>query len=173
MQFSKCAPKSISTDPDCECTFPFLPEDIGLFQLYTRRLDNERQKMGTTNDFIFAGTPSELWYSIEVKNYVSRWDFLVSVDLPLFLEKALRYIAAISGALAILNMAPVYYLDGEWCIKPFIQLFETWIGRSFAKNSEGDEHREFYVKIILRTMSLLFIANIVLSLYNIPFNRTT
>jgi len=171
MQFPKCRPQSKS-EGDCECVFPALPQHVGLFQLRTRRLDDEKHEM-VESDIIFAGTPSELWYSIEVKNYAPRWDFLLSVDLPLLIEKTLRYLASISGALAILNMAPVYYLDGEWCVKPFMVLFESWIGRSFARNNEVEDHRDFYVKLILHTMSLLFIANVLLSLCNIPFNRTT
>ena len=90
--------------------------------------------------------------------------FLVFVSNKFYLINT-TYLASISGALAILNMAPVYYLDGEWCVKPFMVLFETLIGRSFARNSEGEESREFYVKFILRIMSLLFIANVLLSLY--------
>jgi hypothetical protein len=25
-------------------------------------------------------------------------------------------------------MAPAYYLDGEWCLRPFLLLLESWLG---------------------------------------------
>jgi hypothetical protein len=35
----------------------------------------------------------------------------------------------------MLNMAPVYFLDGEWCLRPFLLLLETWLGVSLLSHS--------------------------------------
>jgi len=172
IRFPTCLPQSVSAEVSCDCIFPVLPPDVGIFHLHTRALNKDAAET-KDKDIVFAGTPIELWYSFELRDYVSKWDFLSSIDLPLIIEKGLRYTASISGALAILNMAPVYYLDGEWCLKPFILLFESWAGRTTNNTEEEGRKRDYYVTLILRTVSILFVINVIISLYNIPPNRTT
>ena len=46
----------------------------------------------------------------------------IPMGLPHALEQLLAYTFAVSAALALLNMAPVYGLDGEAALKSLLQL---------------------------------------------------
>lgn len=70
--------------------------------------------------------PSSRWLwlqAVKVTDYCpAAW--WVPMRLPHMLEQLLAYTFAISAALALLNMAPVYGLDGEAALRSLLQLGE-------------------------------------------------
>jgi len=98
---------------------------------------------------LYYGYPRSLWFSLTVSDYIPRLWFFPAA-LPLAIEKTLRYTASISGALGIINMAPIYWLDGQWACSVFLVL-------SFP--SMSPRSRERLLKLILITTAGLFVLN--------------
>jgi len=74
---------------------------------------------------LFVGHPSELWNAIEVDEYETRKiPFFGSGDgpscllcwIPSRIKTFLVYLASLSSALGLINIAPIFYLDGHWVI---------------------------------------------------------
>jgi len=113
---------------DGDCYFPVLPKDHKLIEirLSDRARASERQ-------IYFQGQPEMLAHSVILSNYMPRFaavlDFsglyrpVVSLNIPRKLDRLFRYTFSISLCLAILNMAPVYFLDGEATAILFVKLF--------------------------------------------------
>lgn len=63
------------------------------------------------NEVLFLGQPIELQY-ILVTQYVSKTDYL-SYSIPESIEKFCKYLMMFAGGLAIINVIPCFYFDGE------------------------------------------------------------
>jgi membrane-associated protease RseP (regulator of RpoE activity) len=75
-------------------------------------------------------------------------------SLPFKLEQLCLYFMSISSALAIINLAPAYYLDGEYTFKAWIQIiFPDW----------PEEKRENVFRNVFRVVTALLIVNVVVS----------
>lgn len=100
--------------------------------------------------------------TVGVTDYEARLHipFLDSFALhwPDLVERFLRYLFSISGALGLLNMAPVFWLDGQYSTLAFIWFFFP---------SVDEETRAAICKYLLITVSLLFLLNILMSLYSL------
>lgn len=107
-------------------------------------------------DLVFVGHPAVVFLSVETTNVLPR-DYCVFLpwSLPLQLETLLHYMFSFGGALAMLNLAPVYYLDGEWALKTFLNLFFP------AQSNSTIAH------VVLSCGSALLVANLVLSLWSV------
>jgi len=68
-----------------------------------------------------------------------------------------RYIISISGALAILNMVPMFFVDGEWICKGTLLLLFPHLSAAQHKNTN---------KYILIFGSLLFVVNVIVAAIN-------
>ena len=71
-----------------------------------------------------------------------------------------RYYASLSGALAILNMIPCYWLDGQWTLLAFIEYFLP----RFIKN---DSIRAIIYHMSLVIGSTLLLVNFVFGIWNL------
>jgi membrane-associated protease RseP (regulator of RpoE activity) len=75
-------------------------------------------------------------------------------SLPMKLEQLCLYFMSISSALAIINLAPAYQLDGEYTFKAWVQIiFPNW----------SEEKREAVFRNVFRVVTALLIVNIVVS----------
>jgi Peptidase family M50 len=86
---------------------------------------------GGVNHFFYQGYGSILGGSVTVSSYVPRswwvapwWGRKVVawLDVPNVVERQLQYVASMSLALAVLNMAPVFWLDGEASVELFARM---------------------------------------------------
>ncbi|XP_026804668.1 membrane-bound transcription factor site-2 protease [Rhopalosiphum maidis] len=68
----------------------------------------KRQKK---NEVLFLGQPIELQY-ISVTQYVPKTDYL-SNSVPESIEKFCKYLIMFAGGLAVINVIPCFYFDGE------------------------------------------------------------
>ncbi|CDF39698.1 unnamed protein product [Chondrus crispus] len=109
------------------CFLPVLPMQQQLVDIEVRGVRNGEQVI-----FFYEGYPQVLGQSVTVSSYVPRlWRYLpvgvvalvARLDIPNVLERLLQYFSSISLGLAILNMAPVFYLDGEMSSVLFARLF--------------------------------------------------
>lgn len=85
-------------------------------------------------------------------DYQPKWNFLLHFNLHLHVENLLYYLISISSALAILNMAPVFLLDGQWTCLALCDILLS----NFPKTL-----REKISKSILWSVSCLFVINLI------------
>lgn len=99
------------------CLLPVLPVQQQLVDVRVRSL-----RSGDVMHFFYEGYPQVLGQSVSVSSYVPRgWGkelsgiirLLARADIPNAMERWLQYLCSLSLGLAVLNMAPVLYLDGE------------------------------------------------------------
>eukprot|EP01124_Arcella_intermedia_P036077 TRINITY_DN9372_c2_g1_i1.p1 TRINITY_DN9372_c2_g1~~TRINITY_DN9372_c2_g1_i1.p1 ORF type:complete len:460 (-),score=59.15 TRINITY_DN9372_c2_g1_i1:135-1514(-) len=113
------------------------------------------------NYFLLACPPLYLYQSLMVSDWKMRslWYYLGGALLPLYfpviLEKLLWFIFSISGALAILNIAPTYLLDGNYACYLLLQLLGV----------EDEQFRLGLVSWIFRFTLVLFAINLLVSVY--------
>lgn len=114
------------------CFTPLLPQPELLIEV--KMEDSSTGKITTSlsagnqrnliDDLRYTGHPFHLYQSVHVTEYRVRFSwlrFLIPPHLPSTIQQILHYICSISGALAILNIAPVYLLDGEHACKKVLQ----------------------------------------------------
>lgn len=61
---------------------------------------------------VYVGTAGQLMQAVQVSDYVPKLS-LIPLLWPHIIEQMLVYTFAVSAALALINMAPIWYLDGE------------------------------------------------------------
>eukprot|EP01117_Protostelium_nocturnum_P017200 TRINITY_DN6968_c0_g1_i1.p1 TRINITY_DN6968_c0_g1~~TRINITY_DN6968_c0_g1_i1.p1 ORF type:complete len:495 (+),score=143.38 TRINITY_DN6968_c0_g1_i1:33-1517(+) len=104
--------------------------------------------------FAFRGSGASLWQTIGVGTWKSRRFSPFGNRIPDMLKQWLTYIVSISGALALLNMAPAFYLDGQHACSMFLQL-------AFTLESKRREYISWWICCIT---TVLLVVNILLSL---------
>lgn len=126
-------PSERSVAPVERCIKPVLPRRQRLVVIHVRSAST-----GMINHFLYQGYPERLGESFSVSSYLPRlWHILplrvnrvlAKLDIPNVLERQLQYTCSISLALAIFNMAPVYYLDGEASLALFLKLLMPHLAR--------------------------------------------
>ena len=111
-------------------------------------------------DVLFLGDPLALLYSIATSSYLPNGSLSPSW-LPELLQTLLMYMVSFSSALALLNMVPAYYLDGQWALTVLVELcFE---------DSLQEKTRRQICNVILIGGSVLLILNICLALWTLIY----
>jgi hypothetical protein len=117
--------RPVDNSPE-RCFVVDLPSSQKLIDVRVHSLET-----GKVNHVFYQGYPRVLGQSMSVSSYVLRWRSylprgLVRTaaiwDFPNVIERQLQYAASISLALALLNMAPVFWLDGEASAILFVKL---------------------------------------------------
>jgi membrane-associated protease RseP (regulator of RpoE activity) len=129
------------------CIKPVLP--TGSMILNIIRSDGESTML--------SAHPISLYQTLKMTEYQNRWEWMPNSmhGVPLMWDKFWNYMISISAALAVLNLAPVYWLDGEYALKAYLHiLFSGW--------TESD--RDWLAQTIFRSSTALFIVNIVVSM---------
>ncbi|XP_032455967.1 membrane-bound transcription factor site-2 protease isoform X2 [Nasonia vitripennis] len=63
-------------------------------------------------DVLFFGHPSEIYYTVELTDWVPKFSFL-NPNFPEALILLCKYIAVFSSGLAVINVVPCFYFDGQ------------------------------------------------------------
>eukprot|EP00013_Stygamoeba_regulata_P021540 CAMPEP_0177646382 /NCGR_PEP_ID=MMETSP0447-20121125/9745_1 /TAXON_ID=0 /ORGANISM="Stygamoeba regulata, Strain BSH-02190019" /LENGTH=474 /DNA_ID=CAMNT_0019148913 /DNA_START=154 /DNA_END=1578 /DNA_ORIENTATION=- len=114
-----------SIDAECEedqrCIRPTLEADERFVRISLER------KGERLDDVLFIGPPGALWSAFDTVNRQPRfrlwgWSSL-AYSLPSELAILLHYFFSLSGALALLNMAPVFRMDGYHALVAALRLF--------------------------------------------------
>jgi S2P endopeptidase len=142
--------RTCKSNVDCNadefCVRPVLPAQTMIIRIQRSNAD----------DIFFAGDPIAFFQMLHVSVYTRRWSWmtLLPLEFPIILYKFLTYIVSISGALALLNLAPVPYLDGEHALQRFLIL--VW--------QSSNEQVRVVCRLILRVTTILLILNLIVSL---------
>lgn len=105
-------------------------------------------------DALFLGDPRVLLMTISVSDYQPRAS-LMWLHLPAALETCLVYCVSLSGALALLNMLPVFALDGQWAFMAFVEMYFA----PFFESSPQAKGRLF--NVVFTVCTVLLLLNIV------------
>lgn len=109
-------------------------------------------------DVLFLGDPRALHYAISVNSYLPSGPS-VPLWLPDLLQTSCRYIISLSSALALLNMVPAYFLDGQWALTVLVE----WC----LEDLLSPKYRRRLCSCILITGSVLLGLNICLAIWTL------
>lgn len=117
--------------------------------------------------YFYEGYPTILGQGVTVSSYVPRFwhvlpwrllHMLAVSDVPNSIERLLQYLSSISFGLAIMNMAPVLYLDGQATVALFVRvLFKKYPLKKINRISSTT----------LTIGSTLLVLNLILSIANL------
>jgi len=83
-------------------------------------LDNHTRllhvKRANAKMVIFLGHPSEVYHTIQVSDFVPTYFFIPSV-IPDVIVQMCKYVSVFSAGLAVINIIPCFYLDGQYIIQ--------------------------------------------------------
>ena len=112
-----------------------------------------------TSAILFLGNPLELRFTVRVVDFKRRYSFL-PVNAPPVIELCCKYLASLSGALALLNVVPCYALDGQYILKSVVDLFLP--PDRFSRTCRDVVYRGFRL-----LGSMLILVNVLLAFYNL------
>eukprot|EP00177_Eucheuma_denticulatum_P004132 GFKZ01007498.1.p1 GENE.GFKZ01007498.1~~GFKZ01007498.1.p1 ORF type:complete len:619 (-),score=74.04 GFKZ01007498.1:1350-3086(-) len=144
------------------CFIPVLPVQQQLVDVRVRKVET-----GQIVHFFYEGYPQVLGRSVSVSSYIPRgWgqvpvgitQIVARADLPNGVERLLQYLSSISLALAILNMAPVLFLDGETSSVLFVRLLLPRMSKAGIERVKG---------VIVSGGSLLLLLNLLVALLEV------
>jgi len=116
-------------------------------------------RMHVTNEpvVLFLGDPRVLYYTVVTSNYLPRFG-LFPISFPGVVEKLLKYIISMSAALALLNMVPSYFLDGQWAL---FSLVDIMLPKTIYRT------KKLLAETILMCGTILFGSTVFFSFYKI------
>ncbi|KAG7166652.1 membrane-bound transcription factor site-2 protease-like isoform X2 [Homarus americanus] len=144
---------SVACPTDTHCLAPSLRNASRLMQLSRRGRNGERKE-----DVLYLGPPSYLYHTVTLTSYIPKFSFL-SLTWPNTIEVYCDYMVKFSGALAVLNMIPVVYLDGYWIFGAVIDMLLS---------SRCDQvTRKIIHAVVTMIGSLLLFLNIIIGVWSI------
>lgn len=149
------ARKVCSNSRDCKeavehgCVFPAISYPSKLV-----RISHNKGK-----DVLFLGDPRVLPFILSTSTFSPNLPN-VPLWLPNLLQTLCNYFVSLSSALALLNMVPAYFLDGQWTLTVLVDLF-------LEKRVPELERRNLICNCILASGSLLLGLNLCLALWTL------
>ena len=144
---------SCKSDSDCEtterCSLPVLSEQERLVRISLRGI-------APSQDILYLGTGYDLLYILSTSNYIPKSDLCIP-ELPTFIETFLSMIVSISGALALLNSVPCYYLDGYWIFDTFLDAYCPFMFNKY-------NYRQMFCKGVYLASTALLVVNLLLAI---------
>ncbi|XP_033219290.1 membrane-bound transcription factor site-2 protease [Belonocnema kinseyi] len=143
--------KFCRVDDDClggkYCLKPLVENSTKVVQI--QRIDKK--------DVLFIGYPADIFNTVVVSDWVSKFAFLSS-EFPENLNLVLGYIVMFSSGLAVINVIPCFYFDGQYIVDILISLgLQVTIG-----------HQRFHRNVCLSTKvagTLLLAFNVLYMLF--------
>ncbi|XP_034252769.1 membrane-bound transcription factor site-2 protease [Thrips palmi] len=81
---------------------------------------------------LFLGNPTEIYSTVQVVDYVPKWN-IYDPYIPQFLENLLKYVCMMSSGLAVVNVLPAFFFDGQYIASTLCDLF---LGSRVKDNSK-------------------------------------
>eukprot|EP00127_Corallochytrium_limacisporum_P001451 Clim_evm4s57 gene=Clim_evmTU4s57 len=105
---------------------------------------------------IFFGDPLELIHTIGMSDFIPKTG-VFSASFPMHWTLTLRYTLSLSGALALLNIVPAYFLDGQYTVAAALRILIP----------HNDFWRILIARVILFVGSGLMVANMAAALISL------
>lgn len=110
-------------------------------------------------DVLFLGDPSALPHIVSTSDLYPRSP-LSPLWWPDMLRTLCTYIVSLSSALALLNMVPAYFLDGQWALTVLVEL-------CFEKRIPDAKKRHVICTCVLVVGSVLLVLNVCLGVWTL------
>lgn len=149
------ARKTCSSSRDCKevaehgCVFPAIANPSKLV-----RITHNRGK-----DVLFLGDPRVLPFILGTSIYAPKFSYS-PLWVPNRVQTLCNYFMSLSSALALLNMVPAYFLDGQWTLTVLVDLF-------LEKRVPDSGRRNLICNCILTGGTLLLVLNLCLALWTL------
>ena len=125
------------------------------------RQDNRPSEgLSCAHYLVYVGTSGQLMQALDVSDFIPKSSF-VPLQWPHVIEQMLVYTFAVSAALALINMAPIWYLDGEAALLAAVKLR----GHSeifYSSVSQPSRHWGRLLWCVLGVGSCIFVCVLVL-----------
>lgn len=143
------------------CLLPILDYGEVLINIKLQQSSLEQCTLKVTNiscqqSLVFVGFPKDLFHCVQLTKYWPRQLLLFGLfavsswgRFPNVLERLLTYTFSISAAMALLNSAPVFYLDGE-------AIFQTLLLMSKSFVHPKKHKRVMQILLTIGTVLLIF-----------------
>lgn len=129
------------------CIRPMLANNTNLFKI----------KVIGKRDVVYIGLATDLLYTVRVSQYIPKYVFQSSV-VPDFISKVLKYFVVFSGGLAIVNVIPCIFMDGQHIANGLVHIF---LGKTL-----GSVHNINFTSLIISLCgTLLIISHCTYSVY--------
>ena len=142
-----------TSNSDCQstsrCSTPILPEEERLIRISLLGIE-------PSQDILYLGMGYDLFYILSTSSYIPKSELCIP-EFPTFIETFLSMIVSISGALALLNSVPCYYLDGYWIFDTFLDAYLPFMFNKY-------NYRQFFCKCVYFTSTSLLVVNLLLAI---------
>lgn len=108
-------------------------------------------KRNVGNIVIFLGHPAEIYHTVMVSDYVNIYPFFPS-SIPERIKLLAQYMSSFSFGMAILNIVPCFYFDGQLITRALIDIY-------FAKKIQHNSVRHAI------SLCVTFIGTFILMIY--------
>lgn len=134
------------------CIRPMLANSTNLFKI----------KVVGKEDIVYIGLASDLLYTVRVSPYIPKYIFQSSA-VPDVIAKVLKYFAVLSSGLAIVNVLPCIFMDGQHIVNGLVHIF---LGKTL-----GTIHNINFTSLVVSLCgTLLIITHCVYSVYKMLTN---
>lgn len=125
-----------------------------------RQENSPSEGLSCAHYLVYVGTSGQLMQSLDVSDFAPK-SSLIPLQWPHIIEQMLVYTFAVSAALALVNMAPIWYLDGEAALSSAVKLR----GHSeifYSSVSQPNRHWGRLLRCVLGVGSCIFVCVLVL-----------
>lgn len=122
---------------------------------------NSPGSLSCSHYLVYVGTSVQLMQAVEVSDFVPK-SSLIPLQWPHLIEQVLVYTFAVSAALALINMAPIWYLDGEAALSSAVRL-RSHSDMFYSSVKQPSQHWGRLLRCVLGVGSSVFVC--VLSLH--------
>lgn len=156
------ASSNISVESGSNISSDTIGDRIGRVALANEHRKVIRQELSPKTELscvhylVYVGTSGQLMQALEVSDFVPKSGW-IPLQWPHMIEQLLVYTFAVSGALALINMAPIWYLDGESALSSAIRLR----GHSdlfYSSVTQPSQHWGRLLRCILGVGSCVFVC---------------
>ena len=125
-----------------------------------RQESSPSQSLSCAHYLVYVGTSGQLMQSLDVSDFSPKSSF-IPLQWPHIIEQMLVYTFAVSAALALVNMAPIWYLDGEAALSSAVKL--RGHSEIFCSSvSQPNRHWGRLLRCVLGVGSCIFVCVLVL-----------
>lgn len=133
------------------CIRPMLANSTNLFKI----------KIVGKPDVVYIGLASDLLYTVKISPYIPKYIFQSSA-VPDLITKVLKYFVMFSGGLAIINVIPCIFMDGQHIANGLVHIF-------LGKTLGSIQNIKFASLVVSLCGTLLILTHCVYSVYKMLF----
>lgn len=131
---------------DYHCIRPVLANTTSI--IHIKRIDKD--------DVIYIGHPADLFKNVFISNFFPKYNFLSS-NFPDIVQNLLRYLVTCSLGLAIVNVVPCFWFDGQFIVQTLVNDFLAKMARKRSTRNT--------ITLFITTIGTFFImVNLILTI---------